>query len=270
MRACLALAACRLYVAIAVAGFALSISITASIAGVLAIASGGAIGTANSLRTMASRIGQSIIPIRGQPGCGGDRDRRHFRDHRYQPCGVRRGRPLRQQAHRFIGALTSLRLSFAGLRCPAGARCGPGNAPGCFCKDGRAPGCCCNGAFGRPPGGAAPGCCCRVGRAPGCCCGVGGVPGGCCNVGAFGRPPGGAAPGCCCCRLGLVPGCCGVAGAPGCCCVGRAPGCCCDGGRCPVDGSGCPPGTVRSSGRCCCNPGRCSRPGNWPGRCGLG
>jgi hypothetical protein len=52
-----------LYAAIGVAGFALSISITASIAGVLAIASGGAIGTANSLRTMASRIGQSIIPI---------------------------------------------------------------------------------------------------------------------------------------------------------------------------------------------------------------
>jgi hypothetical protein len=52
-----------LHAAIAVAGFALSISITASIAGVLSIASGGAIGTANSLRTMASRIGQSIIPI---------------------------------------------------------------------------------------------------------------------------------------------------------------------------------------------------------------
>ena len=52
-----------LYAAIAVAGFALSISITASIAGVLAIATGGAIGTANSLRTMASRVGQSIIPI---------------------------------------------------------------------------------------------------------------------------------------------------------------------------------------------------------------
>jgi hypothetical protein len=52
-----------LYGAIAVAGFALSISITASIAGVLTIASGGAIGTANSLRTMASRVGQSIIPI---------------------------------------------------------------------------------------------------------------------------------------------------------------------------------------------------------------
>jgi predicted MFS family arabinose efflux permease len=52
-----------LYAAIAVAGFALSISITASIAGVLTIASGGAIGTANSLRTMASRIGQTIIPI---------------------------------------------------------------------------------------------------------------------------------------------------------------------------------------------------------------
>jgi hypothetical protein len=52
-----------LYVAIGTAGFALSISITASIAGVLAIATGGAIGTANSLRTMASRIGQSVIPI---------------------------------------------------------------------------------------------------------------------------------------------------------------------------------------------------------------
>jgi MFS family permease len=52
-----------LYAAIATAGFTLSISITASIAGVLAIASGGAIGTANSLRTMASRVGQSIIPI---------------------------------------------------------------------------------------------------------------------------------------------------------------------------------------------------------------
>ncbi len=52
-----------MYSAIAIAGFALSIAITASIAGVLAIASGGAIGTANSLRTMASRIGQFIIPI---------------------------------------------------------------------------------------------------------------------------------------------------------------------------------------------------------------
>jgi hypothetical protein len=52
-----------LYTAIAVAGFALSIAITASIAGVLAIASGGAIGTANSLRTMASRVGQFIIPV---------------------------------------------------------------------------------------------------------------------------------------------------------------------------------------------------------------
>jgi predicted MFS family arabinose efflux permease len=49
--------------AIALAGFALSIAITASIAGVLAIASGGAIGTANSLRTMANRVGQFIIPI---------------------------------------------------------------------------------------------------------------------------------------------------------------------------------------------------------------
>jgi predicted MFS family arabinose efflux permease len=52
-----------MYVAIALAGFALSISITASIAGVLGIASGGAVGTANSLRTMANRVGQFIIPF---------------------------------------------------------------------------------------------------------------------------------------------------------------------------------------------------------------
>lgn len=52
-----------MYSAVAAAGFMLSIAITASIAGVLAIASGGAIGTANSLRTMASRVGQFIIPI---------------------------------------------------------------------------------------------------------------------------------------------------------------------------------------------------------------
>jgi predicted MFS family arabinose efflux permease len=52
-----------MYAAIAVAGFALSISITASIAGVLGIASGGAVGTANSLRTMGNRIGQFIIPF---------------------------------------------------------------------------------------------------------------------------------------------------------------------------------------------------------------
>jgi hypothetical protein len=52
-----------MYTAIAVAGFALSISITSSIAGLLTIASGGAIGTANSLRTIFSRIGQFIIPI---------------------------------------------------------------------------------------------------------------------------------------------------------------------------------------------------------------
>ena len=52
-----------MYAAIALAGFALSISITASIAGVLGIASGGAVGTANSLRTMGNRIGQFIIPF---------------------------------------------------------------------------------------------------------------------------------------------------------------------------------------------------------------
>jgi MFS family permease len=52
-----------MYAAIALAGFALSISITASIAAVLGIASGGAVGTANSLRTMGNRIGQFIIPF---------------------------------------------------------------------------------------------------------------------------------------------------------------------------------------------------------------
>jgi MFS family permease len=52
-----------LYAAVAVAGFSLSIAMTASIAGVLAIATGGAIGTANSLRTMVNRIAQFIIPI---------------------------------------------------------------------------------------------------------------------------------------------------------------------------------------------------------------
>jgi predicted MFS family arabinose efflux permease len=52
-----------MYLAIAGSGFALSISITASIAGVLGIASGGAVGTANSLRTMANRIGQFVIPV---------------------------------------------------------------------------------------------------------------------------------------------------------------------------------------------------------------
>jgi uncharacterized ferredoxin-like protein len=36
---------------------------TASIAGVLAIATGGAIGTANSLRTMVNRVAQFFIPI---------------------------------------------------------------------------------------------------------------------------------------------------------------------------------------------------------------
>jgi MFS family permease len=52
-----------LYVVVAVAGFSLSVAMTASIAGVLAIAAGGAIGTANSLRTMVNRVAQFIIPI---------------------------------------------------------------------------------------------------------------------------------------------------------------------------------------------------------------
>jgi predicted MFS family arabinose efflux permease len=63
--ACLALPLplAGMHVAMAVAGFALSISITASIAGVLGLASGGAVGTANSLRTMGNRIGQFVIPF---------------------------------------------------------------------------------------------------------------------------------------------------------------------------------------------------------------
>ncbi len=52
-----------MYAALAIAGFALSIAITASIAGVLGIATGGAVGTANSLRTMANRVGQFTIPF---------------------------------------------------------------------------------------------------------------------------------------------------------------------------------------------------------------
>jgi uncharacterized ferredoxin-like protein len=52
-----------MYAALAIAGFSLSIAITASIAGVLGIATGGAVGTANSLRTMANRVGQFTIPF---------------------------------------------------------------------------------------------------------------------------------------------------------------------------------------------------------------
>jgi MFS family permease len=52
-----------MYGVIAIAGFALSISITASIAGVLGLASEHAVGTANSLRTMGNRLGQFVIPV---------------------------------------------------------------------------------------------------------------------------------------------------------------------------------------------------------------
>jgi predicted MFS family arabinose efflux permease len=52
-----------MHMAIATAGFALSMSITASIAGVLGLASAEATGTANSLRTMGNRVGQLIIPF---------------------------------------------------------------------------------------------------------------------------------------------------------------------------------------------------------------
>jgi hypothetical protein len=52
-----------MHAVIATAGFSLSISITASIAGVLGLASAHAVGTANSLRTMGNRIGQFVIPF---------------------------------------------------------------------------------------------------------------------------------------------------------------------------------------------------------------
>jgi predicted MFS family arabinose efflux permease len=52
-----------MHVAIAIAGFSLSMAITASIAGVLGLASAETTGTANSLRTMGNRLGQLVIPL---------------------------------------------------------------------------------------------------------------------------------------------------------------------------------------------------------------
>jgi MFS family permease len=52
-----------LMVAIAGAGFALGISVTGSIASLLALASDEARGTANSLRMMGNRMGQFVIPF---------------------------------------------------------------------------------------------------------------------------------------------------------------------------------------------------------------
>jgi MFS family permease len=49
--------------AIAVAGFALGVAVTVSIAGLLALASPEARGTANSLRMMGNRAGQFTIPV---------------------------------------------------------------------------------------------------------------------------------------------------------------------------------------------------------------
>jgi MFS family permease len=50
-------------VAIAVAGFTLGVAVTVSIAGLLALASAEARGTANSLRMMGNRLGQFTIPV---------------------------------------------------------------------------------------------------------------------------------------------------------------------------------------------------------------
>jgi MFS family permease len=49
--------------AIAVAGFALGVAVTVSIAGLLSLASADARGTANSLRMMGNRAGQFTIPV---------------------------------------------------------------------------------------------------------------------------------------------------------------------------------------------------------------
>jgi MFS family permease len=50
-------------VAIAVAGFSLGVAVTVSIAGLLALASDAARGTANSLRMVGNRVGQFTIPF---------------------------------------------------------------------------------------------------------------------------------------------------------------------------------------------------------------
>jgi hypothetical protein len=50
-------------VVIAAAGFSLGISITVTIASLLALATAQAVGTANSLRIMGNRIGQFVIPF---------------------------------------------------------------------------------------------------------------------------------------------------------------------------------------------------------------
>ena len=50
-------------VVIAAAGFSLGVSITVTIASLLALASAQAVGTANSLRIMGNRIGQFVIPF---------------------------------------------------------------------------------------------------------------------------------------------------------------------------------------------------------------
>jgi MFS family permease len=52
-----------MYAMLAAAGFALGISVTVSIASLLALASDEARGTANSLRMMGNRIGQFTIPF---------------------------------------------------------------------------------------------------------------------------------------------------------------------------------------------------------------
>jgi MFS family permease len=52
-----------MHISIAVSGFALGVSVTASIAGVLALSAPEARGTTNSMRMMGNRLGQLIIPL---------------------------------------------------------------------------------------------------------------------------------------------------------------------------------------------------------------
>jgi MFS family permease len=52
-----------MHIAIASAGFSLGVSVTGSIATLLALATAEARGTANSLRMMGNRVGQFIIPV---------------------------------------------------------------------------------------------------------------------------------------------------------------------------------------------------------------
>ena len=75
---------------VAVAGFALGIAITATIAALLNLATPETRGTANSLRIMGNRARPAGDPVLRRPRGRRDRRRRHFHDHRLEPCGLDR------------------------------------------------------------------------------------------------------------------------------------------------------------------------------------